>query len=198
MSSVIVYGRGFLGYDVGLVEVSDNVTDIKKQIALVRFQKPSGLSKAAGPYNEAVERLFSQLSKGERNLSSFSFRRAILIEAIRAFGTYSFREWCTLQETSYYFTEHHRNFLNDTFNFIQTGERSYGLRPWEYVLRRENATISSNDTKFKYDDYFQSFKDIGREVDFSTLATIQRWVEQPKGFEDLITTLRLVFGKVEK
>ena len=198
MANIIIYGRGFLGYDNGLARKEDQNFDIKKQTALVRFQKPSSKQKGFGVFNEAVDKLYLQLTRQERDLTSFPYRRAVLIEALRAFGTYSFKDWCKLQTTSFYFTENHRRFLEDTLNFIRTGERSYGLRPWEFTLNQENATYQSKKVIFDYDAYFDSFKESNGSSDFSTASTIQRWVSQPRGFEDMIVTLHLIFGKTEK
>lgn len=102
MANVVIYGRGFLGFENGMTRKDDPTLDIRKQAALVRFQKPTTKMKGYGTFNEAIDKLYIQLMKHERDLTSFSYRRAVLIEAIRAFGTYSFKDWCKLQSDSFY------------------------------------------------------------------------------------------------
>ena len=198
MANVVIYGRGFLGFENGMTRKDDPTLDIRKQAALVRFQKPTTKMKGYGTFNEAVDKLYIQLMKHERDLTSFSYRRAVLIEAMRAFGTYSFKDWCKLQTDSFYFTENHRRFLEDTLNFIRTGERQFGLRPWEFTLSQENATFQSKKVPFDYESYFSSFQEEFGSSDHSVIGTIQRWTAQPKGFEDMIISLHLIFGKTEK
>ena len=198
MAEIIVYGRGFLGFSNGMTSKEDRDLDIKKQAALVRYQKPATTLKGYGTFNEAVDKLYNQLTRHERDLTSMAYRKAILMEAIRAFGTYSFKDWCKLQAESYYFTDNHRKFLEDTLRFIATGERVYGFRAREFRLCQENASFQNKKFVFDYDSYFNSSRDTLGITDHSTLSTIQRWVSQPKGFEDMVTTLHLIFGKTER
>jgi hypothetical protein len=88
--------------------------------------------------------------------------------------------------------------LEDTLNFIRTGERQFGLRPWEFTLSQENATFQSKKVPFDYESYFSSFQEEFGSSDHSVIGTIQRWTAQPKGFEDMIISLHLIFGKTEK
>lgn len=198
MTNVVVYGRGFLGFDNGKVKKNYSTMDIRKQVALVRYQKPTTVTKDYGTFNEAIDKLYVQLLRQERNLTSFQYRRAILVEAIRAFGTYSFRDWCKLQANSFYFTENHRRFLEDTLNFINTGERHYGLRPWEFTLSQDNVSYQDKKVMFNYQDYFDYVEHDAGVIDHSVISTIQRWTAQPKGFEDMLTSLHLIFGKTER
>ena len=82
MVNVVIYGRGFLGFENGMTRKDDPTLDIRKQAALVRFQKPTTKMKGYGTFNEAIDKLYIQLIKHERDLTSFSYRRAVLIEGL--------------------------------------------------------------------------------------------------------------------
>lgn len=196
MSVIILYSRGFLGFENGMTKRPENMLDIKEQTALVRFQKPSSKFKTYGNYNDAIERLYKQLKSYERNFTSFNYRRSVLSEALRAFGTSSFRDWCKLQEDSYTFSENHRRFIEDTLKFVATGERNFGLMPWEFTLKQENATFKSRQKPFDFETFFNSTATNGNK-DFTVLNLVQLWVSQPKGFEDMLVSLHLIFGKTE-
>lgn len=192
---IVVYDRGFIGFDNGLIELSESDNSLKSKVNAIKLNKSTKKEENDLIYNAAIDKLYTQLIKGERNFKSFNFKRAILIEAIRSFYIHSFNDWCLLQEEFEYFTENHKNFLNDTFNFILNGERKYGLRVWEYILKKENKVLEINsNNKLQVREFFELLNE-NKEKNFSITNVISKWVSQSNGYEDLLCSLHLIFGK---
>ena len=87
----------------------------------------------------------------------------------------------------------HRRFLNDTFEFIQTGERSVNISNWDKLVRVNQADITDTRVSFDYKKYFKMDQVALFRRPFTVSGTVQSWVSQPGGFEDLIRSLRIIF-----
>lgn len=194
MKQVVVYPRGFLGYDIGL-PVQKQSTDITRVMADIRYNKVNVSRDRAVISNEEIEKLFKQHRLGDRSMASMAFREKILLAAGTAFGTTSFFDWCKLQQDSPYFTDMHRRFLNDTFKFIATGERSMNTSTWNQIIAVRPETPEDRKTTYLYQDFFKIHLGALMARPAFINQTVVSWVSQPGGFEDMLATLNILFGK---
>lgn len=194
MKQVVVYPRGFLGYDIGL-PVQKQATDLTRVMADIRYNKVNVSRDRTVISNEEIEKLFKQHRLGDRSIASMGFREKVLVAALAAFGTASFFDWCKLQQDSPYFTDMHRRFLNDTFKFIATGERSMNTNTWNQIIAVRPETAEDRKTAYLYQDFFKIH--LGALVARPAFInqTVVSWVSQPGGFEDMLATLNILFGK---
>lgn len=191
--TIIVYPRGFLGYDIGLPVINEN-NDITKLIAAIRQNKPLAKGSNNLVVNNVIDNLWRQFNQGNRFIKSFAFRQQILEAALTAFGTTSFLEWCELQNDSPYLTEMHKRFLNDTFNFISTGERSINLLNWMSLIKLRELSSSDDSPEYRYADFFDLNQPIHFRREITVKSNIQTWVARRNGFVDLLQTLHILFG----
>lgn len=192
MKAVVVYPRGFFGFDIGLPVQREN-TDIKKLMNSIRFNKVNVSRDRTVISNDEIETLYNKALNNEAGVRTPEHRERVLKAALSAFGTKSFYEWCELQQESPYFTAMHRRFLNDTFEFIQTGERSVNISNWDKLVRVNQADITDTRVSFDYKKYFKMDQVALFRRPFTVSGTVQSWVSQPGGFEDLIRSLRIIF-----
>lgn len=194
MKQVVVYPRGFLGYDIGL-PVQKQSTDITRVMADIRYNKVNVSRDRTVISNEEIEKLFKQHRLGDRSMASMAFREKILLAAGTAFGITSFFDWCKLQQDSPYFTDMHRRFLNDTFKFIATGERSMNTSTWNQIIAVRPETPEDRKTTYLYQDFFKIHLGALMARPAFINQTVVSWVSQPGGFEDMLATLNILFGK---
>ena len=193
MKPVVIYPRGFLGYDIGL-PVQRSSTDVTKLMSMMRYNKASISRDRTVISNSDIEKLHDQLTQGDRSSRSFEFREKVLKAAMIAFGTNSFYDWCMLQKDSPYLTDMHRRFLNDTFMFIYKGERTMNVRVWNQVIAVREAQTEDNRVDYLYREFFKMDESALFRRPFTMTNAISSWTSQPGVIEDLLSTLRILFG----
>lgn len=193
MKPIVIYPRGFLGYDIGLpvVRVENGIKDI---LDSVYYNKSLVNKDRTVISNSEIENLFKTLLQNTWGSNSFEFRERVLKAALGAFGTKSFFDWCQLQEESPYFTDLHRRFLNDTFGFIKTGKRSMAVNTWASIIRPRPIANVDRVVVYDYKDYFRMTQGSLLRRSFSLSETVVSWTSQPGGVEDMVATLHILFG----
>lgn len=192
LKNIVIYPRGFLGYDIGL-PVKKEKSDITQLMASVRFYKSNLPKDRTVISNDEVNDLFSRIFKATPGTKTMEFRERILKAALTAFGTTDFLDWCELQAGNPYFTSLHKRFMNDTFKFINTGEREINIYTWDRLISPGIAAQKDVNTPYEYRQYFKMDQASLFRKPSTVQGTIQSWVSQPGGFEDMIQSLRIMF-----
>lgn len=219
--TVVLYPRGFLGFDIGLAARDPN-TNLDQILAAIRFNRPVP-KQAVIASNHDVDELWREFTTARKYVTQANFREKILLAGLRAFGTDNFEEWCAIQERSPFFTDMHRRFLNDTFNFILTGNRSMNVMSWQTLLEYEEATHKDREIRLDYKTLFganlggympttpfidivtgpawprpgaNGYNPIHPRTELSSV--LHFWVAKDNGFEDLIASLFILFGSAQQ
>lgn len=145
-------------------------------------------------YHEGVTELFTQYENNPRILQKFEFREKIIEQAYRAFSTPNIVTWLQLQTLSPYFSDLHKGFIGDTFDFVKGNKRSIVITQWYTLI---DATIAKHSVHFDYrslyeDDPNKAF--VPHELD----AFITQWLRRPGGYADLLFSLWILFGRRDK
>jgi hypothetical protein len=196
MTATVVYPRGFIGFDIGL-PADNRSMDLTKLLQAVRHNQTIVRPSKPVISNGEIENLWKQYKTGDRFIKSFAFREKILIAAMQAMGTKSFLEWCLLQNSNPYFTEMHKRFMNDTFNFIETGKRSVNVLSWMNLVVAKQANSKDQEMVFQYPKFFGLQQPIQYRNDQKFISTLAKWTSQPNGFDDLVGTMHIFFGDKE-
>ena len=196
--TVVLYPRGFLGFDIGLKfkEVNKNAVTVLNKFRLNKPRIKSNLN-VNGSYiaNSDVELLYEAIYKNSPGVRTMEFREKVLRTALKAFGTSSFFNWCELQTQNTSMTDTHVRFLNDTLDFIKTGSRQIDIHTWERLIGYFKAdTVNIKPSQFNYKDYFGMGKPALFHKPLGITNAIQAWVSQPGGMEDMVYTLKILFG----
>jgi hypothetical protein len=198
--NIIVYPKGFLGFDIGL-PVKDRGNDLDQLIGAIKLNLPPP-KETSGVSNHDVEVLWKSYIGGFSYMTSFEFREKVLLAALRAFGTSDFREWLVLQEKSPYYTEMHRRFINDTLHFILNGKRSVVVQSWSVLIRPTEVSHRDRETVVNVDGFFRHenqrseefYAGDGERPGTELTNVLHQWTSRPNGFEDLLETLHILFG----
>lgn len=208
MKKLVTYPRGFVGFvregfNTDSVVTTPESLNINKVLSAARFNQQIQNTVSAKTYNSSVTELWAKYRENNKNFSNMKFREEVLVAALRCFGTKSFYEWCKVQEESKTFTNLHKSFLNDTFNYLTSGNRTVSILTWSTVLSLRE--INDNDRKQQYhlaeflatnkgDHYYpQPIGYVSSADDIQNI--IIRWVAKPGGFEDLLNSIYILFGK---
>lgn len=192
---IVTYPRGFQGFDIGIpVETKgDTVKDALKNASYNRDSQELRFVIS----NKNVETLWRQLADGNCSTNNFDIREKILCNALLAFGTTDFYEWVKLQETNPNTTDMHRRFINDTFNFIDSGDRAMSLFSWGTVIHVREVTAKDALPELRSGDFFGLSQALQHRRSSTVTDIVSRWVCREGGFQDLAGTLHILFGDTQ-
>lgn len=196
---LVVFPRGFIGRANSGLNKETNNTTLADKIEAVRYNNMSR-EPYSEVYNLNVTEMYDAMVGQYLAHDKLTFIKAIVIEALRNFGTRDFADFITLQRNSRYFTRQHQDFILDTLKFIQCGKRDTNMRTWELVLRRKLIDDAQSVHQHpRYDksvsEFFNSSAVDGLPLTGSMHRVISQWMSHRNGHEDLLLTLNLVFGK---
>jgi len=193
-----IYPRGFVGSPIG-VRVQKNPSTVESRFKQLSHNlnlfKPSVNSIDPNP---AVKELYKQYTTGRKATSAFEYKKRLYMVALYAFGTQNFLEWFKQQMTSPVVGVTHREFLDDTLKFIQTGKpRRMRLETWDSLLQMQDRGVGNEplseeaQTFFNYNGKQMWTKEL---TNTDLIDVLCLWLSQPNGLYDLIGTLHLLFG----
>lgn len=192
---VVTYPRGFQGFDIG-IPVQTKGDSIKDAVRNASYNKePQELRFVIS--NQNVENIWKQLVGGIITTTSFEVREKIVCNALFAFGTDNFLEWIRLQENNPNITDLHRRFINDTFNFIETGKRAMSLHSWGAIIRVREVTAKDAIPEVNSSKFFNLNEPLQYRKNTTFESVISKWVSHENGFDDIAGTLHVLFGDVE-
>lgn len=195
--TALIYPRGFVGFGTGVAKDQPNPAAFLQAVRASEFNRPAPREASAYDSNPVIDALWREYVGGNGRTSSFEFRERILVAALSAFGTTSFYDWCVLQATNPFFSAMHKRFLNDTFQFIDTGKRSMGITTWLNIVRIDSSNVPTGDEGYNIKQFFrQDEKNTMLQRSSSMDEMIASWTSQEGGFEDLLGTLMILFGAI--
>jgi hypothetical protein len=189
-----VYPRGFLGASLG-EQIKPSERSFSSQIKSHTYH-PDWFQGKSNPkeVNKNIEAIWRHLNDGYHAVDNMEYREKVLRIALNAFGTKDFYEWVLIQINGPSTGDLHLRFLQDTFEFIETGKRSMSLHSWTALLSMSDITHNDTSNEGQFNWFFVTGDK--RPKNMSVIDVIQRWCGQPNGFADLIQTLHVLFGEV--
>jgi len=166
---IVVYSRGFIRH-VDVVPENKHV---------------DGDAEVAG--------LWDIYMKGRVDHSGWAYRRSVISAAVRLLGSMPY--FVTTQKLNPYLYGYNYEFLLDTLNYIKTGKRKMSIVSWKGLLSENGApnadyklraTKPENNAMTKFE----------AQVKQPTQDIISEWCSHPKGFDDMLQTLDVMFGRV--
>lgn len=145
-------------------------------------------------YHEGVTDIFTQYEANPRIIQKFEFRERIIEEAYKAFASSNIASWLQLQTLSPYFSDLHKGFIGDTFDYIRGNKRSMAISQWYSLI---DATIAKHTVHFDYRSLYEDDPNkvfVPHEMD----GFITQWLRQPGGYIDMLFSLWILFGRRDK
>lgn len=137
--------------------------------------------------SKTIQEIYLNFITGRVNTNSWHFRSKVVRAAKHNFGR--FDTWLKEQADEALLYGRRDDFMRDTLNFISTGRRRISVVNWMDLLeedpemRRDLVNV----------DLMDQYKQYGLNL-HSTPQIIARWCAQPKGFDDMLCTLNILFG----
>ena len=148
---------------------------------------PRGFYATAGTNTETFAELYDKaLSAGDGGLS-WHQRAEVIRAAKKAFGP--FRKWLEVQTKSSLLYGRRLDFIHDTLGFIAHGKRRISVHNWPDLLEE----MPSFRKDLVRQDLMNQFAVYPLNIN-STAEIIADWCAQPKGFDDMLCTLNILFG----
>lgn len=166
--------KGRLNYDVSLFDPND----AKSVVA-----------------NLAVESAYQSLCRNDLEARKFDFKEGAMQQFMWAFGTENFADWYVAQFQSPSFGETHRDFLDDTLNFLWKGQRRMAVQSWNLILDEDERRLNTSTVSDTAKNFFGrgSLQEIRNTV-HPIHEIVGMWMRQPGGFADMLTTGHILFG----
>lgn len=188
-----LYVRGFFGSEAMATETTQ--TWKSRPLLSVFDLTPEAVQHVVA--NESIVEVYNQVIRRQVIHTDFDFRERVVRIALRAFGVNNFALWVQLQKESPTFTQTHADFIADTLKFITSGKRDISVDTWEKIVGP-----GSNDPVDKPNldlDMLATAENSlwpsGPQTEATLHHVITRWLSQPRGFIDLVTSLYTLFGE---
>jgi hypothetical protein len=169
------------------------VEELLKSVRNVAFTANFTPPKTELISNPQVNQLWEDHLSGAGKTSSFAFRERLLVCAMTVFGS-DMLAWFDLQKQNPYMSALHKNFLNDTLGFIDTGKRSVSVTTWMSLVGISQTVQSSPGTTVKTKEFFRTDSQPGMRRPTAICDVLVQWTSQPSGFDDLLSTMAIIFG----
>jgi len=200
--SVQVYPRGFLGKPMDR-STEPPVLAARSPNLLFGFSLVGGTDHATKGSPE-VDRLEREIAIDPTYARGFDCFTDLCKIVLTVFATNKFGQWLFVQKQSPAYSELHERFLIDTCNYLLTGKRIMSVYNWEGMFKftyakgaqMYGARHTETNTPLRLSESnpleaAQLFKQF-ENVTLSTL--VLQWLSKEGGFDDLVTTLHILFG----
>lgn len=146
-------------------------------------------------YDGAVDQLYSTYNAHPGNgLSDFNFRELVLKKALMVFGD-DFKKWFRVQLQSPAFTYLHDRYLKETLLFIY----DYKPRSVQHLTNYRLLIAGHDNPTAGLDDPLKAYRDLPGLIEQipgeKTIDLITQWTRTMEGFQDLVMTMNVVFGR---
>ena len=184
---------GFVGYITPeLLQVPAREVSIQSEVTTKSIFKPD----TTNFYDADIHVLVSRMENDTQVLSDFEFREVILKKAISVFSRNgTFREWFTMQVHSPALTYLHKRFLKETLDYAMGNTH----RPMSGLTYRRLLYVGKDATQESVADITsgkkEDFSPLDRLGDVTTEALLSQWTQDVDGYQDLLVTLSVIFGR---
>lgn len=199
--SMHVYPRGFLGRPIEQSPESPTLT-AKSPNLLFGFNIEGGDDPRQG--SEEIDALYHDYIANHKYAKSFDCFKACVIAMLRHCSTTKFGEWLFVQRQSPKYSPLHERFLVDTCNYIATGKRTLSIWNWQGMFKHHyeagldsyggRVTETNTPLKLNESNSTEATMAFKRFEGANVGDVLLQWAARPGGYDDLITSLFLVFG----
>ncbi len=144
----------------------------------------TGIVRSTG--DAEVNQIYDELIQRQSNMESWDFRKRAMLLGVRVFN--EFFRWAMDQQNNSAIQSYNYDFLVDTLNFINTGKRQLTTVNWLYLVSEESYPNRGANMVRQHPLPLGMFNNKSEEV-------VSKWVGQPDGLEDMITSMFVLFGR---
>lgn len=131
---------------------------------------------------ERINELYHRVFDSSYDVSAWPYRREVLTCALGLIG--NLPRWLEAHEKSPYVYGRRYDFLVDTLDFVKNGKRALPAQSWLELLEDDPAPNRAESRHCE----------LPRPKVFRTEAFLAQWCAQPKGFQDMLCSLNVLYG----
>jgi hypothetical protein len=188
------------GYDTHLVKnIADQVDDVNTAIRLNSHKLPD--KEYEFNYSPPVDQLYNQYVNRPEIIKSFGFKNQIFEIATALMLRSGILYFISLQENSTHLTSVHLRFLEDIVRFIVTGKQQINMITWMRLIKIDDSGLIERtiDLTSLIADLARTPNGVRLEVNkLNTNTVLIDWISQPGGVENLLLTMKIIFGNNKK
>lgn len=139
--------------------------------------------------HKEVVALYSEYTAPGALVANWEFRKRVIQLAVRLFSGRT--NWFINVDSDLTVQEYNYEFILDTVRFIATGHRRISIATWPTLITHNQ----SESIQKEHSEVRKLFRDLALNSD--TVSMIQQWCKQPRGIDDLMFTLNILFGDRE-
>lgn len=192
MEQLVILQSGYLSYPNEDLITNSPAKDTTV-LQLVNLNRADTRTNSPYHYSREVDSIYDALQDDHKILKDFDYRERVLTAAKHAFKSEYFVNWLTMQRRSQFLTTMHRKFLLDTLDYIANGKRYVNVESWRNIV--ELRDMSDVDKRCQYNPELYFVNDGSMAHTRKLVEVLAKWVSHPTGFNDLIMTLFIIFGK---
>lgn len=166
------------------------MTSIVIHPRLYATRHPGGESVVMSEGDATVVTLYDLFVNRMVDTTSWTYRKRVFQAAQRLFGR--FDQWLLVQSENANLRGYNLEFIQDTLNFIRTGKRELPLTTWIELLHEQSDVQQGAPDARTGKSYFTL------QAGEDTAQLLQKWAGQPGGFQDLVCTLHVMFGRARR
>ena len=187
-----VYPSGFLGSDSASLTRPIPLAQIRDQIINMTATTAPDTRTA----NQDLISLYNASVGKPDVFLSFDYREKVLKEVLKSFGVTDIYVWMTVQRNSLYWSQSHSDWIDETLGYIYKGRpRKYVGGIWRRSLNvQENVGGPERQSALITELYGHNGK-TGINRDTSLIKFVNDWLTCNNGFDDLLNSVNLIFGK---
>lgn len=133
-----------------------------------------------------VVALYREYTGAATQVANWEFRKRIIGLAVKMFGNRG--NWFIEADNEPTIQDYNYEFILDTVRFIATGQRRISIHAWpDLIGHNQPDAIPREHTEVR-----KLFRDLALATD--TASLIQQWCSKPRGIDDLMLTMNILFG----
>lgn len=140
-----------------------------------------------------VCQIWENYTSGAPEVKTFEFREFVLRNAVKVFGRDYLYDWIEQQKISPNWDEYHQRWICETLEYVfRNRPRQFSPSNWIALLSATPAKEVRNQDNRLVSEIFFDKERIGEN--FTMTQFFIEWLKQPRGFEDLVESLFVLYG----
>lgn len=138
--------------------------------------------------NSEVDELFMEYVNNRKTASQWEFKAKVIRLAQKLMG--GDYNWFLKQDSNPLITDSRMSFLLDTVYLLTRGRRRINIHSWKDLLEMDTGNTVDVIKRKVVRELFNELN----VVDIDNDTFLQHWLKSPKGFDDLMFSLKYLFG----
>lgn len=194
MVKIPILQSGYVDVDInGLIKPTEYSDLVIQNVLSKDYRSPSNKFL----FNPEIVKLYLEWQGNPDCIKHFEFREKLISLTKRLFKTKTLLQWLEFQNNKVSLSSLHVEFIYDTLRYLCNGKRSMEISQWINLVEkslRDQVTHVSMGNHFSSKKITEELGYMYSVINLSWNNLIIQWISKPKGTEDLLITMFVIFG----